>query len=121
MKRVWEPYTTIWKTPLTTLIWAIGFRAGVFHLSFGRHGASADEYRRGLMVMEVSSRGPAYRELAKNDHIIIQALHPKRDIRTAADLEAAVKAVKSGEVLSLLVYSIRSGSTQVVNLSLEQQ
>jgi serine protease Do len=79
-----------------------------------------DEYRRGLMVTAVSPRGPSYRELLANDDIIVQALQPKRDIRSASDLEAVVKAVKGGDVLSLVVYSMRSGSTKVVNLSLDQ-
>ena len=79
-----------------------------------------DEYRRGLMVTNVSSRGPAYRELFANDDIILQALHPKREIRSASDLEAVVKAAKGGDVLTLVVYSMRGGSTTVVSLSLDQ-
>jgi serine protease Do len=78
-----------------------------------------DEYRRGVLVTDVSARGASYRELFKND-IIVQALHPKRDIRSVADLEAIVKSVKGGEVLSLVVYSVAGGSTRVVNLALDQ-
>ena len=78
-----------------------------------------EEYRRGLIVTAVSTRGPSYRELVANDHVILQALHPKRDIRTPADLEAVVKSVKRGDVLTLVVYSMRGGSTQVVSLSLD--
>ncbi len=77
----------------------------------------SEEYRRGLMVTNVSVRGPAYRELRAND-IIVQALGPKRDIRSVTDLESAVKATKRGEVLSLVVFS--GGATRVVNLALDQ-
>jgi serine protease Do len=77
------------------------------------------EYRRGLLVTAVNVRGPAYRELFANQDVILRVLHPARkDIRSAADLEDAVRAVKSGEVLSLLVYNIAQRSTKVVNLAL---
>jgi len=77
-----------------------------------------DEYRRGLLVTAVSPRGPAHRELFANDDVIVRMLHPSKDIRTVGDLEDAVKAVKRGEVLSLVVYSLRGGNTKVVNLSM---
>jgi serine protease Do len=80
--------------------------------------AVKDEYRRGLLVTAVSARGPAYRELLPNEDVIVRVLHPSRDIRSAGDLEDAVKAVKRGEVLSLVVYSLRGGNTKVVNLSI---
>ena len=81
----------------------------------------ADEYRRGLLVTAVSVRGPAYRELFANQDIILRALHPtRREIRSAADLESVVRAVKSGDVLSLVVYTMGQGgqgSTRVVTLA----
>jgi hypothetical protein len=79
-----------------------------------------DEYRRGLLVTEVSTRGPAYRELFANRDIIVRSLHPtKREIRTVADLEAVVSGLKRGDVLSLLVYdSAGTGSTKVVTLAI---
>jgi serine protease Do len=82
----------------------------------------SDEYRRGLLVTEVSTRGPAYRELLANRDIIIRTLHPTRkDIRTAADLETVVNSLKRGDVLSLLVYDMAlgaNGSTKVVTLAI---
>jgi serine protease Do len=81
-----------------------------------------DEYRRGLLVTDVSTRGPAYRELLANRDIIVRALHPTRkEIRTIADLEEVVSALKRGDVLSLLVYDTASGptgSTKVVTLAI---
>jgi len=80
-----------------------------------------EEYRRGLLVTAVSPRGPAYRELFANDDVIVRTLRPKRaDIRSASDLEDLVKEVKRGEILSLVVYNLRAGSTKVVNLSLTE-
>ena len=80
----------------------------------------AEEYRRGLLVSAVSTRGPAYRQLFANQDIIVRVLHPtRRDVRTADDLEDAVKGVRRGDVLSLLVYSIGGQTTKVVNLPVE--
>lgn len=79
------------------------------------------EYRRGLLVTEVSARGPAYRELIANRDIILRTLHPvRREIRSASDLEQVVSALKRGDVLSLLVYDtgIQGGSTKVVTLTM---
>jgi serine protease Do len=79
-----------------------------------------EEYRRGLLVSAVNTRGPAYRQLFANQDIIVRVLHPtRRDIRSASDLEEAVKGVRRGEVLSLLVYNIGGQTTKVVNLPVE--
>lgn len=78
-----------------------------------------DEYRRGLLVSGVSTRGPAYRELFANQDIILRVLHPtRRDITGLADLEQAVSSLKRGDVLSLLVYTVGQ-STRVVSLTIE--
>jgi serine protease Do len=82
----------------------------------------SDEYRRGLLVTEVSARGPAYRELWANRDIILRTLHPvRREIRSANDLEQVVSSLKRGDVLSLLVYDTAiggTGSTKVVTLGI---
>jgi serine protease Do len=75
-------------------------------------------YRDGLFVTNVSVRGPAYRELFANRDIIVRSLHPLRDIRTLDDLEAVLKNLKSGDVVSLLVYDTAAQTTRSVNLSL---
>jgi serine protease Do len=79
------------------------------------------EFRRGLLVTEVSVRGPAFRELWANRDIILRTLHPvRREIRSASDLEQVVSSLKHGDVLSLLVYDtgIQGGSTKVVTLTM---
>ncbi|MEX2153537.1 MAG: Do family serine endopeptidase [Gemmatimonadaceae bacterium] len=85
----------------------------------------SSEYSRGLLVTEVSARGPAYRELWANRDIILRTLHPvRKDIRTAADLEQVVSSLKRGDVLSLLVFDTAGGggqtpgSTKVVTLAI---
>jgi serine protease Do len=81
-----------------------------------------DEYRRGLLVTDVSVRGPAYRELFANRDIIVRVLNPvRKEIRAASDLEDVVKSLKRGDVVSLLVYDMAvggTGSTKVVTLAI---
>ena len=81
-------------------------------------GSVKDEYRRGLLVTTVSPRGPSYRELVPNEDIIFRALHPTKEVRSATDLDDILKAVKRGDVVSLVVYNMRTGSTRVVNLGM---
>jgi serine protease Do len=79
-----------------------------------------ERYREGLLVSAVSNRGPAWRALEPNRDVILRSLHPqRRDIKTASDLEAVVRGVNRGDVLSLLVYDMAARSTKVVNLPIE--
>jgi serine protease Do len=81
----------------------------------------AEQYTKGLLVTDVSVRGPAYRELFPLRDIVLRTLHPvRREIRSASDLEQVVNALKRGDVLSLLVYDtgLTPPSTRVVNLSI---
>jgi serine protease Do len=75
-------------------------------------------YRDGLLITNVSALGPAYRELFANRDIIVRSLHPLRDIRTVDDLDAVLRSLKSGDVVSLLVYDTVVQTTRSVNLSL---
>lgn len=79
-----------------------------------------DEYSRGLLVTDVSVRGPAYRELAANSDIILRVLNPgRKDIRSAADLESVVSSLKRGDTVTLLVYrAVQGGGTRVVTLAI---
>ena len=86
----------------------------------------ANEYRSGLLVTDVSPRGPAYRELFSNRDIILRAINPvRRDVRSASDLDQIVASLKRGDVLSLLVWDTaagggdRPGSTKVVNIAIQ--
>src|SRR5204863_4462731 len=63
-----------------------------------------DQYRRGLLVTAVNTRGPAYRELLANQDIILRTLNPvRKDIKSASDLEDVVRTLKRGDTLTLLV------------------
>ena len=81
--------------------------------------AVKDEARRGLLVTAVNTRGPAYRELAANQDIIVRSLNPvRRDIKTASDLDEVVRPLKRGDTLTLLVYTVQAATTRVVTLEI---
>jgi serine protease Do len=84
------------------------------------------KYRHGVMVTHVSISGPAYPDPAStsvtsglfaNADIIVGELYPKKmDIKNVDDLDKAVKSVKSGDYLQLLVYNWQQGLTRPVNV-----
>jgi serine protease Do len=78
------------------------------------------EYRRGLLVTDVSLTGPARNSIIEGRDIIVRVLNPQpaRDIRSAADLEGALSRVRSGDFVTLLLYTVQQGegTTRVVTL-----
>src|SRR5205085_6603699 len=77
----------------------------------------SDQWRRGLLVTDISPSGPAYHELNENSSIIISVLYPKkREIRSTSDLEDAVSSLKRGDLITLLVYDVRAQGTTSITL-----
>jgi serine protease Do len=77
----------------------------------------SDEWRRGLLVTDISPSGPAYHNLNENSSILVRVLYPqKRDIRSTSDLEQVVSGMKRGDLITLLVYDIRAQGTTSVTL-----
>jgi serine protease Do len=76
------------------------------------------QYRRGLLVTDVSLTGPARNTLAEGRDIIVRVLNPQpaRDIRSTEDLESALSRVRSGDYVTLLLYSVPQSATHVVTL-----
>jgi serine protease Do len=67
--------------------------------------------RTGVIVTNVSPRGPGYRNMFERD-VIVSVLFPtKRDIKTADDLAAALAPLKTGDVIELKVCSPRGDGT----------
>jgi serine protease Do len=78
-------------------------------------------YRAGLLVTEVNPSGPGYRRFDPDRDIIVRVLSPRpqREIRSAADLEAAITSLKDGDVVTFLVYNVGGeGQTRVVTVPL---
>ena len=76
------------------------------------------QYRRGLLVTDISLTGPARNSLAEGRDIIVRVLNPQpaRDIRSTADLDSALSPVRTGGLVTLLVYNVQGEGTRVVTL-----
>jgi S1-C subfamily serine protease len=80
--------------------------------------AELPENRRGVMVTDVVPLGPSFQKLGPND-VIFQVLYPapRREIKSAADLQAVLSKLKTGDYISLNVHSLaQGGSDRVVNI-----
>jgi serine protease Do len=68
----------------------------------------AEPYRRGLLVSDVSVTGPSYRKLLADATILMQVINPgpKRDLRSAADLDAVLSRLKTGDLVTFIVYDL---------------
>jgi serine protease Do len=78
----------------------------------------SDEYRRGLLVSDVSVTGPAYRKMVADGTILVQVLNPgpKRDLRTPGDLDAVLSRLHTGDLVTFLVYNLGQDGGQVVTV-----
>ena len=99
----------------------LGITAEPVSQELATQGRVPAQYRRGLLVTDVSLTGPARNSIAEGRDIIVRVLNPQpaRDIRSAADLEGALSRVRSGDLVTLLLYRIvpqGEGSTTVVTL-----
>ena len=75
---------------------------------------------RGVLVTDIGSASPARDRLFERD-VIVRVLNPvRRDIRTPADLEAVLRGMKSGDIISLEVYALQDPAhqTRVVNVAI---
>ena len=82
--------------------------------------ARLTEEQRGVVVTDVDPNSAAYDRLAPMS-VILEVLNPQRKrIRNTADLETVLSHMDSGDVITLLVYSLRdeSRTTRVVSLRL---
>jgi serine protease Do len=68
----------------------------------------SEAYRRGLVVSDVSVTGPAYRKLYADQTILVQVINPgpKRELHTAADLDAVLSKLRPGDLVTFLVYDL---------------
>ena len=80
------------------------------------------QFRRGLLVTDVSLTGPARGGvIAEGRDIIVRVLNPPpaRDVRSPADLESALSRLRAGDFVTLLLYRVApqgEGSTHVETL-----
>ena len=67
-----------------------------------------EPYRRGLLVSDVSVTGPSYRKLFSDATILMSVINPgpKRDIHTAADLDAVLSRLHAGDLVTFMVFDL---------------
>jgi serine protease Do len=100
----------------------VGITAEPVSAAFVARAGVAAPYRKGLMVSEVSATGPAYRKVFADNTILVRVLNPgpARDLHTVADLDAALSGLRSGDVVTFLVYEPRQpgveGTTRAVSV-----
>jgi len=68
----------------------------------------AEPYRRGLIVSDVSVTGPSYRKLFADGTILLQVINPgpRRELRSAEDLDAVLSRLRSGDLVTFMVYDL---------------
>ncbi len=83
--------------------------------------ANLPSSQRGLLVEQVDPSGPAFQKIAPQRDVILQVRYPGpvATVHTVADLESALKRVKKGDVVSLLVLDKNSKQTRVVSLRID--
>jgi serine protease Do len=63
------------------------------------------EARSGLLIRDITQRGPSFQRFGRNE-IIDAVLYPvRRDIKSVADLDQALAGLKSGQVVTLRLFS----------------
>jgi len=87
----------------------------------------SDVYRRGLLVSEVNVTGPARGKIDADHTILLQVLNPapRRELHSAADLDAVLSRLRKGDVVTFLVYDVPQapgdrGATHAVSLEVGQ-
>ncbi len=91
-------------------------------LSADMRAQVAEPYKRGLIVSDVSVSGPSFHKLSADGTILLEVLNPgpRRPLRSAADLDAVLSSVKSGDLISLMVYDMGpQGTTRVVTVKVQ--
>jgi serine protease Do len=90
----------------------LGLTLSAVPASLARQANIPSEARTGLLIRDVAQRGPSFQRVGTNE-IIDEVLYPvRRDIKSVSDLEQALSNVKSGQVVTLRLYSMyRNGNT----------
>ncbi|MEP6733004.1 MAG: trypsin-like peptidase domain-containing protein [bacterium] len=77
--------------------------------------------RKGLVVSDVNVTGPAYRKFAADGTILVEVLNPgpKRQLHSAADLDAVLSKMKSGELITFTVADIGNQGTRAITIQVQ--
>ena len=86
-----------------------------------QRSAESEQFKKGLLVTDVNSAGPAYKKLIEERDIILEVLNPapRMVVTSQGELERALGKVKSGDYATLLVYNLDQGQTRVESLRVQ--
>ena len=78
-------------------------------------------YRKGLIVSDVSVTGSAYRKFFADQTILVEVLNPgpRRLLHAAADLDAVLSRMKSGDLITFLVTDVGNPGTRAVTVQVQ--
>jgi serine protease Do len=73
---------------------------------------------RGLRVVDVDPNGPARQNKLFRNDVLISVINPqpRRDLRSAEDLQKVLSNVRDGSYVSFMVYNLDQDQTRIVNL-----
>ena len=77
--------------------------------------------RRGLIVSDVNVTGPAYRKVGADQTVLVEVLNPgpRKMLHTAADLDAVLSRMKSGDLITFSVSDIGPGGTRAITIQVQ--
>ncbi len=80
-----------------------------------------DQFRRGLLVTDVNTNGPAFHKLIEERDIIVEVLNPqpRHAVTSQSDLDKTINSLKSGQYVTLLIYNIDAQATRVESLRVQ--
>jgi serine protease Do len=83
----------------------LGLTVSPIPASLGRQLNLPTEARDGLIIRDVAQRGPSFQRFGRNE-IIEAVLYPvRRDVKSVADLDQALSGLRSGQVVTLRLFS----------------
>lgn len=97
----------------------LGITVAPVPADFASRVGLSDAAKHGVRIMKVAGNGPAYKQLIEGDIIVSELFPAKRDIRSVADLEQALSAIKGGDVIELLVCAPTQSGCQTRAVSVQ--
>jgi serine protease Do len=77
--------------------------------------------RKGLVVSDVNVTGPAYRKLGADATVLVEVLNPgpRRALHSAADLDAVLSRMKSGDLITFSVADVGVPGTRALTIQVQ--
>ncbi|MDB4893457.1 MAG: hypothetical protein JWL61_5312 [Gemmatimonadetes bacterium] len=77
--------------------------------------------RRGLVVSDVNVTGPSYRKVGADQTVLVEVLNPgpRKMLHTAADLDAVLSRMKSGDLITFSVADIGAAGTRAITIQVQ--